>query len=71
MKILSAMSVYSASVARQSLITDLFVNYNALIKPTGDGKRIDVHTNLVLQHFDFRESDGSVHFVGLLNVVRV
>ncbi|XP_018796812.1 PREDICTED: acetylcholine receptor subunit alpha-like 1 [Bactrocera latifrons] len=60
---------YSASVARQSLITDLFVNYNALVKPTGDGQRIDVHTNLVLEHFDFRESDGSVHFVGLLNVL--
>uniref|UniRef100_A0A0A1WPQ1 Neuronal acetylcholine receptor subunit alpha-10 n=1 Tax=Zeugodacus cucurbitae TaxID=28588 RepID=A0A0A1WPQ1_ZEUCU len=66
--IITESKFYSASVARQSLITDLFVNYNAGIKPTMEGKRIDVHTNLVLQHFDFRESDGSFHFVGLLNV---
>ncbi|CAD6998859.1 acetylcholine receptor subunit alpha-like 1 [Ceratitis capitata] len=59
---------YSASVARQSLITDLFVNYDAGAKPAPDGVRIDLHANLVLQHFDFRESDGSFHFVGLLDV---
>ncbi|XP_067625883.1 neuronal acetylcholine receptor subunit alpha-10-like [Eurosta solidaginis] len=59
---------YSASVARRSLITDLFVNYDAATKPAPKGERIDLHANLVLQHFDFQESDGSFHFVGLLDV---
>ncbi|XP_054744610.1 neuronal acetylcholine receptor subunit alpha-2-like [Anastrepha obliqua] len=59
---------YSASIARQSLITDLFVNYDPAVKPAPKGERIDLHANLVLQHYDFRESDGSFHFVGLLEV---
>jgi len=62
--------VFSAAIARERLISDLFVNYNPSVRPAAKGERIDVDVNLELQHFDFRESDGGFNLVGFFNAVR-
>lgn len=61
--------VFTPDETRDALLHDILNNYHPSARPAHTNETIMIYINIEIQHFDFRDKDGSFHLVGLLHVV--